>query len=164
MAPKRCERGVGPRVSVLDAASARMHTRTRSLFGMSPIPDSRSLARSLARRRHTHTFMLGPYTLSTPLPQSIWDVAWHPSRTILASCGHSGKVMIWAKHYAENYSAFAPNFKELEENEEYLEREDEVGSPHAQAPTCASTQQPTHSDMSVTSDASRHCGVWQSVH
>ena len=58
--------------------------------------------------------------------QSIWDLAWHPSRTILASCGQSGKVMIWAKHYAENYSAFAPNFKELEENEEYLEREDEV--------------------------------------
>jgi len=57
--------------------------------------------------------------------ESIWDLAWHPSRTILASCGQSGKVLIWAKHYAENYSAFAPNFKELEENEEYLEREDE---------------------------------------
>jgi COMPASS component SWD1 len=57
--------------------------------------------------------------------ESIWDLAWHPSRTILATCGHSGKVLIWAKHYAENYSAFAPNFKELEENEEYMEREDE---------------------------------------
>ena len=24
--------------------------------------------------------------------ESIWDVAWHPSRSILASCGQSGKV------------------------------------------------------------------------
>eukprot|EP00960_Hanusia_phi_P071635 767594-Hanusia_phi.AAC.24 len=57
--------------------------------------------------------------------ESVWDLAWHPTRTIIASCGQSGKVYIWAKQYSENYSAFAPNFKELEENEEYIEREDE---------------------------------------
>ena len=39
--------------------------------------------------------------------------------------GVAAQVFIWSKHYAENYSAFAPNFKELEENEEYIEREDE---------------------------------------
>ncbi|EKX52607.1 hypothetical protein GUITHDRAFT_133657 [Guillardia theta CCMP2712] len=54
--------------------------------------------------------------------ESVWDLAWHPTRTIIASCG---QVYIWAKQYSENYSAFAPNFKELEENEEYIEREDE---------------------------------------
>jgi len=57
--------------------------------------------------------------------ESIWDLAWHPTRAIIASVAQSGKVVIWAKQYAENYSAFAPNFKELEENEEYIEREDE---------------------------------------
>ena len=68
----------------------------------------------------------GQLTLKLDGPkETIWDLVWHPSRTILASCGSSGKVLIWAKHYAENYSAFAPNFKELEENEEYMEREDE---------------------------------------
>ena len=33
----------------------------------------------------------------------------------------AAQVFIWSKHYAESYSAFAPNFKELEENEEYIE-------------------------------------------
>ena len=37
----------------------------------------------------------------------------------------SGVIYLWAKDYTENWSAFAPDFKELEENEEYVEREDE---------------------------------------
>jgi len=51
--------------------------------------------------------------------------ACHPTRPILACCARSGTVYIWTKRYSENWSAFAPDFKELEENEEYEEREDE---------------------------------------
>ncbi|MCO5553069.1 hypothetical protein L7F22_006590 [Adiantum nelumboides] len=58
--------------------------------------------------------------------EGIFDLAWHPSRPIVASVSMTaGVTYIWAKDYTENWSAFAPDFKELEENEEYVEKEDE---------------------------------------
>jgi len=53
------------------------------------------------------------------------DLSWHPIRPVVVSVAMSGAIYIWAKDYTENWSAFAPDFKELEENEEYVEREDE---------------------------------------
>jgi len=62
-------------------------------------------------------------------------LAWHPTDGgLLASLGQeSGCVYLWARAAAENWSAFAPDFRELEENEEYVEREDEFdATPAAQ--------------------------------
>eukprot|EP01018_Ginkgo_biloba_P014802 Gb_30454 [translate_table: standard] len=57
--------------------------------------------------------------------EGLADLAWHPVHPMVASVSMTGMVYIWAKDYTENWSAFAPDFKELEENEEYIEREDE---------------------------------------
>lgn len=57
--------------------------------------------------------------------EALIDLAWHPVRPLVVSVSIAGVVYIWAKDYTENWSAFAPDFKELEENEEYVEREDE---------------------------------------
>ncbi|XP_022968172.1 protein RBL-like isoform X1 [Cucurbita maxima] len=57
--------------------------------------------------------------------EALIDLSWHPVHPIVVSVSLTGLIYIWAKDYTENWSAFAPDFKELEENEEYVEREDE---------------------------------------
>ncbi|PSS24048.1 Protein RBL like [Actinidia chinensis var. chinensis] len=57
--------------------------------------------------------------------EAMIDLAWHPVHPVVASVSLVGFVYIWAIDYTENWSAFAPDFKKLEENEEYVEREDE---------------------------------------
>jgi COMPASS component SWD1 len=57
--------------------------------------------------------------------EGILDLIWHPLRPIAVSCSTSGAVYVWNARYQESWSAFAPGFTELEENEEYIEREDE---------------------------------------
>ncbi|XP_047968607.1 protein RBL-like [Salvia hispanica] len=57
--------------------------------------------------------------------ETLLDLAWHPVKPIIASVSLTGIVYLWAKDCTENWSAFAPDFRELEENEEYVEREDE---------------------------------------
>ena len=58
----------------------------------------------------------------------------------MASVSNFGTIHIWATNYQENWSAFAPDFKELEENIDYEEREDEfdivmlcVPDPHSRS-------------------------------
>lgn len=46
-------------------------------------------------------------------------------RPLIVSCSTTGLVYIWSSNYSDNWSGYAPDFKELEENETYIEREDE---------------------------------------
>ena len=55
----------------------------------------------------------------------ILDISWHPKRPVIASVAYNGHMLVWAKSYSENWSAFAPNFTPIDFNEEYEEKEDE---------------------------------------
>ncbi|KAI9853118.1 MAG: chromatin binding protein [Thelocarpon superellum] len=53
-------------------------------------------------------------------------VEWHPNRPFVAGCGlESGQIYLWSINTPQRWSALAPDFAEVEENVEYLEREDE---------------------------------------
>ncbi len=55
----------------------------------------------------------------------VLSVAWHPRRVLVASASAAGPVLLWGAVQTERWSAYAPKFTELEENVEYVEREDE---------------------------------------
>jgi COMPASS component SWD1 len=53
-------------------------------------------------------------------------IEWHPSRPLLATtCIETGSIQIWGIEPQQKWSALAPDFAEVEENVEYVEREDE---------------------------------------
>lgn len=53
-------------------------------------------------------------------------IEWHPNRALLAACGmETGRIYIWSVTSPQKWSALAPDFSEVEENVEYIEREDE---------------------------------------
>ncbi len=53
-------------------------------------------------------------------------IEWHPARAMLAACGlETGRIYIWSVVSPQKWSALAPDFAEVEENVEYIEKEDE---------------------------------------
>ncbi|KAK5714374.1 chromatin binding protein [Elasticomyces elasticus] len=58
--------------------------------------------------------------------EELGAVEWHPSRPMVAATGvESGRVYFWGVLSPQRWSALAPDFLEVEENEEYVEQEDE---------------------------------------
>ncbi|MEW5301857.1 MAG: hypothetical protein WDW36_004687 [Sanguina aurantia] len=79
-----------------------------------------------AHRLYVWTRLYGKLERVLDGPQEgVRDVLWHPLRPQFLSLSLTGRIYIWAQACTENWSAFAPDFKELGENTEYVEREDE---------------------------------------
>ncbi|POS85979.1 WD40 repeat-like protein [Erysiphe pulchra] len=53
-------------------------------------------------------------------------VEWHPHKPMIVACGlETGRIHTWSIIPQQRWSALAPDFVEVEENVEYVEREDE---------------------------------------
>ncbi|RKF55527.1 Set1 complex component swd1 [Erysiphe neolycopersici] len=53
-------------------------------------------------------------------------VEWHPHKPMIVACGlETGRIHLWSIIPQQRWSALAPDFVEVEENVEYVEREDE---------------------------------------
>lgn len=53
-------------------------------------------------------------------------IEWHPSRPLIATTGiETGGIQFWGIEPQQKWSALAPDFAEVDENVEYMEREDE---------------------------------------
>ncbi|KAK4191804.1 SWD1-like protein [Podospora australis] len=51
---------------------------------------------------------------------------WHPQKALLVACGaETGRINIWSVTSPQKWSALAPDFEEVEDNVEYIEKEDE---------------------------------------
>lgn len=69
---------------------------------------------SSALRSH---FVLQIHVSCTGAKDGCLHMAWHPARSSFVTVGASGKIYVWSKIYKENWSAFAPDFEELDENQ-----------------------------------------------
>ena len=63
--------------------------------------------------------------LEGPRKEGTRAVVWHPLEASFVVLSVSGDIAVWSVNVQESWSAYAPDFKELEENCEYIEREDE---------------------------------------
>ncbi|KAJ1380387.1 Quinoprotein alcohol dehydrogenase-like superfamily, partial [Sesbania bispinosa] len=57
--------------------------------------------------------------------EALIDLAWHPVKSYCCICFPEWFSLYMGKRYNRELECIAPDFKELEENEEYVEREDE---------------------------------------
>ena len=61
--------------------------------------------------------------------QGVCQIATHPHKCVFVVLGSNGMMYVWSSVHDEKWSAFEPGFVELDDNEEYVEREDEFDVP-----------------------------------
>ncbi|KAB8446168.1 hypothetical protein FH972_025150 [Carpinus fangiana] len=87
------------------------------------------LVASIHMNHHVYVWETAHNSLNTILEgptEELSAVEWHPYKPFLAAVGiDSGEVHLWSVIAPQKWSALAPDFAEVEENEEYIEREDE---------------------------------------
>lgn len=74
------------------------------------------------------------------------EVKWHPKRPILVSLSKFGIAYVWRPVYPKKWSALFPGLEELEENVEYIEREDEFDDEDVEASGMDGSAKPTAVD------------------
>eukprot|EP01091_Cochliopodium_minus_P002173 TRINITY_DN1205_c0_g1_i3.p1 TRINITY_DN1205_c0_g1~~TRINITY_DN1205_c0_g1_i3.p1 ORF type:complete len:359 (+),score=113.93 TRINITY_DN1205_c0_g1_i3:252-1328(+) len=74
---------------------------------------------------HVWDFNYGTVEILEGPKETIVDLTWHPVFPVIVSASTEGVVYIWNCDFTESWSAYAPNFIELQDNEEYIEKEDE---------------------------------------
>ena len=58
--------------------------------------------------------------------EELGSIDWHPLRPVVAATGvESGRIYVWGVNTPQRWSALAPDFAEVEENQEYIETEGE---------------------------------------
>ncbi|KAI9164299.1 chromatin binding protein [Blastocladiella emersonii ATCC 22665] len=73
--------------------------------------------------------------------ESLVSLAWHPVLPLCVTVSQHGTLYVWSSTPKDKWSAFAPDFKELDDNIEYEEREDEfdiIDEASLLSPTAAS--------------------------
>ena len=91
--------------------------------------------------------------------EGLVDVAFHPTQCFMLVVGTSGRCYVWCKRVeriAEAVlNAFAPDFTVLDDNEEYVEREDEFDVKHSRTlpPTHGAARCDKHAEAAVASVA-----------
>jgi hypothetical protein len=64
-------------------------------------------------------FSCSPFLFLNDFILSRFQSQYHPTRTMMVTTAKNGSMNLWVKAYRENMAAFAPDFEELHENQEY---------------------------------------------
>ena len=91
-------------------------------FSLSPPPLGDGDYICAGSHRQHELYIWDKATGSLVKGESLLDLTWHPVKPVILSVPN-GLVNIWSHAQTELWSAYAPNFKELDENEDYEERE-----------------------------------------